>query len=158
MANKPPQPLIDPKICLQNKRLSLLLSETDATYHEAAKRLGLSDSVMKILYTICHLGGGNGQPCQLVDVVRLSGCNKQTINSALRKMEAADQLYLKKADGRRKLVYLTEKGQTLAQNTLQRLINLENEAMLNWTEAETELYLELTQRFLIDFKEKIKRL
>ena len=39
-----------------------------------------------------------------------------------------------------------------------RLIELENEAMLNWTEQETALYIELTQRFLQDLKEKIKRL
>ena len=43
---------INPEVCRQNKRLNLLLSETDAVYHEAAKRMGLADSDMKILYTI----------------------------------------------------------------------------------------------------------
>lgn len=154
MAKKPPQPTIDPQICQQNKRLNLLLFETDAIYYEVSKRLGLNDSDCKILYTMCHLGS----KCLLTDVVRFSGCNKQTVNSALRRMEADGLLYLQKADGRRKLICLTEKGRNLTQNTVERLIDLENEAMLNWTEAETNLYIELTQRYLQDFKEKIQRL
>ena len=154
MPNNPPQQPIDPQICQQNKRLNLLLFETDAIYYEAAKRLGLIDSDCKILYTMCHLGS----KCLLADVVRLSGCNKQTVNSALRRMEAEELIYLQKADGRRKLICLTEKGRLLSQNTVERLIEQENEAMLNWTEQETALYIELTQRFLQDLKEKIKRL
>ncbi len=39
-----------------------------------------------------------------------------------------------------------------------RLIELENEAMLNWTDQETDLYIELTQRFFQDFKAKIQKL
>ena len=90
---------INPEVCRQNKRLNLLLSETDAVYHEAAKRMGLADSDMKILYTLCHLG-------------------PQT----------------------------------------PRMIEMENEAMANWTEQETDLYIELTQRYLQDFKAKIQTL
>ena len=34
-------------------RFNYLLSETDAVYHDMSKRLGLSDSISQILYTIC---------------------------------------------------------------------------------------------------------
>lgn len=150
--NNPPPNL--QQVSQQNKRLNLLLCETDAVYYEAAKRLGLTDSALKILYVVCHMG----QPCPLADVVRLSGLRKQTINSALRKLEEQDVLFLQNTSGRRKEVCLTPAGQQLAANTVQRLIDLENEAMLNWTEQETALYIELTQRFLQDLKEKIERL
>ena len=36
------------------KRLYDLICETDAAYHEASVRLGIADSVMQILYTICR--------------------------------------------------------------------------------------------------------
>ena len=36
----------------QMKRFNLLLSEIDVAYHDAALRLGLSDSAMLILYTL----------------------------------------------------------------------------------------------------------
>ena len=34
------------------KRFNYLVGETDAAYHEAAQKLGLSDSVMQIFYII----------------------------------------------------------------------------------------------------------
>lgn len=157
MSNNPPQPNNSEKIQHLrelNKRLNLLLFETDAVYHEASKRLGLADSDKKILYTLCHLG----QQAPLVDVIRLSGINKQTVNSALRKLEKQDILYLQNANGRRKLLCLTSLGQQLVEKTVLRLIELENEAMLNWTDQETDLYIELTQRFFQDFKAKIQKL
>ena len=66
----------------QMKHLNLLTSELDKAYHEAALKLGLSDSVMLILYTLCWCEG----ECLLGDLT--SSASKQTINSALRKLEA----------------------------------------------------------------------
>jgi hypothetical protein len=39
------------------KRLNYLTSEIDAAYHEAARKLGLSDSTMMVLYAACNNGG-----------------------------------------------------------------------------------------------------
>ena len=41
------------------KRFNYLISETNAVYHEAAQKLGLSDSTQQVLYTICN----NGDSC-----------------------------------------------------------------------------------------------
>ena len=38
------------------RRLNYLMGETNAAYHEAALRLGLSDSAMRILYAVCDRG------------------------------------------------------------------------------------------------------
>ena len=39
------------------KRFNYLTAEINAAYHEAALLLGLSDSAMMVLYTICDSGG-----------------------------------------------------------------------------------------------------
>lgn len=79
------------------KRFNYLLSETTTVYHDAAARLGLSYSVMQILYTVCS--DGDGLRCPLSDVCRQTGISKQTVNSALRRLEAEGLAYLERAGG-----------------------------------------------------------
>lgn len=136
------------------KRFNYLSSEIDNTYHEIARRLNLSDSAMMILYTICNFG----ESCLLGDICRLSGVSKQTINSSIRKLESEGVIFLESRQGRRKLVRLTEQGKTLVENTVARLIDKENEALGAWTEEEQAVYLKLTERFLLQMKEKAKEL
>ncbi len=135
-------------------RINYLTNEIDAAYHEAARKLHLSDSALLILYTICNHGDG----CLLYDICRLSGASKQTINSALRKLEAEGTIYLETFDGKKKKVYLTEKGRQVTENTALRLIEIENDIIRSWSEAEQQIYIELTQRYLTSFQEKIKEL
>ena len=78
------------------KRFNYLLGEMDAVYHEMALKLGLSDSAMIILYTICDQGDG----CLLQNICRYSGMSKQTANSAIRKLEAEGIIYLESAGSR----------------------------------------------------------
>lgn len=134
------------------KKFNYLSSEIDAAYHEAAQRLGLSDSAMQILYTICN----HGEQCLISDICRLSGTSKQTINSALRKLEAEDIVYLETATGKKKTVCLTESGKRLVERTVVKLIKAENDIFSSWQEQELSLYLQLTQKYLISFKNKIK--
>lgn len=136
------------------KRFDYLTTEIDAAYHEAALKLGLSDSAMLILYTICN----NGEECLLNDITRSSGISKQTVNSALRKLEIEGVLYLEVFKGRKKKVCLTDKGKVLVKDTVLRLVKIENEIFGSWAEEEREIYIGLTQKYLSSFKEKIKEL
>lgn len=136
------------------QRLNYLMSETDAAYHEAAFRLGMSDSTMQILYAICN----SGNSCLLSDICRLSGTSKQTINSALRKLEEKGIVYLEASEGRKKRVCLTDKGRTLAEGTVVPLIEIENSILDSWPQEELEQYLELTRKYLVSFREKIQKL
>lgn len=135
------------------KRFSYMTSEIEAVYHEAALKFGLSDSSLRILYTVCLQGDG----CMLHEVVRLTGISKQTINSALRKLEEDDILYLKSAEGNKKRVYLTEKGKELSERSAMRILNIENGILSSWTQAEQNTYIELTEKFLLEFRDKIKK-
>ena len=87
-------------IAEEMKRFNYLTTEIDAAYHEAALKLGLSDSALLILYTICNCG----EACLLHDITRLSGISKQTVNSALRKLEDEGVVYLESFSGRKKKV------------------------------------------------------
>ena len=138
----------------EGRRYSYLTSEIEASYHEAASKFKLSDSAMRILYTICL----KGEEGLLSDIVRLSGISKQTINSSLLKLETDGIVYLKTADSRKKKVCLTEKGKALAQNSALQVLRFENEILDSWTEEEQQVYIELTERFLSSFKEKIKEI
>lgn len=136
------------------KRYNYLYSETDAAYHEAAFKLGLPDSSMLVLYAICSCGDS----CLLRDICRSSGISKQTINSALRRLEADEIVYLKNAGGKNKTVCLTEKGKKLAEQTAGKIIEMENAIFSSWNKEEVDQYLELTERYLHDFRERLRHL
>ena len=136
------------------KRFNYLIGETNAAYHEAAWKLGLSDSVMQILYAICN----SGDNCLLGEICRLSGISKQTVNSALRKLEVEGMVYLENAGGKKKRVCLTVSGKKLAESTVVRLIDIENGVLDSWPEEEVEQYLRLTGKYLNEFREKIREL
>lgn len=134
------------------KRFNYLFGEIEAVYHEAALKFGLSDSAMLVLYAICN----NGENCLLSDIIHLSGASKQTINSALRKLEAEGIVYLEAVNGKKKNVCLTKKGRELADRTVIRLLDIENGIFDSWSLEEQEQYLTLTHRYLTAFKEKLK--
>lgn len=134
------------------KRFNYLSGEIEAIYHEAALKFSLSDSAMLVLYAICN----NGESCLLSDIIHLSGASKQTINSALRKLEAEGIVRLEAVNGKKKNVCLTKKGRELTDRTVIRLLDIENGIFDSWSLEEQEMYLALTQRYLTAFKEKVK--
>ncbi len=136
------------------QRFNYLISETNAAYHEAALKLGMSDSIMQILYTICN----SGDSCQLGEICSLSGISKQTVNSALRKLEAGEIVYLKASGGRKKKVCLTDKGRALAAGTVVKLMEIENSILESWPKEEVEQYLKLTRKYLEALREKMRGL
>lgn len=136
------------------KRFNHLLGEIEAVYHEMALKFGQSDSVMNILYTICDYG----ESCPLQEICRRSRISKQTINSALRKLEREGIVYSEQAGVKGKNVCLTEKGKELVGDTAVRVIEAENGILASWPEEDVKKYLELTERFLVGIKEKAKEI
>lgn len=140
----------------QLQRVNLMISEINTVFHEASLRLGLTDSASMILYTI-QVHGQEGC-CPLGQILELTGLRKQTVNSALRKLEEDGILYLQTAEGRRKTVCLTETGKQFSARTAGLLAEKENEIYDSWTEEERRTYLELTRRYLDQIREKFKEL
>lgn len=141
-------------ISMEMKRFNYLISEIDSVYHEAALKLGLSDSAMSILYAICD----NGEGCLLQEICFYTGISKQTINSALRKLEKEGIVYLELLNAKSKKVYLTDKGRELAEKTAFRVLQMEDEIFASWKKEDVEKYLELTESYLVHLKKKINEL
>ncbi len=145
---------MNPNSSNEIKRFNLLHGEIEAVYHNSSLKLGISDSVSKILYAICSIGDS----LLLNDICRNAGLSKQTVNSAIRKLESEGIIYLQAVDGKSKRVCLTEKGKRFAERTASRLIVIENSIFESWAEDDVQKYLELTERFLTALKEKVEQL
>ena len=117
-------------------------------------KLGVSDSVLFILYMIYI----NGEKCLLYDIYKLSGISKQTINSAIRKLEKEEIVYLEKYNGKTKMVCLTEKGKSYASQTAAKLLEAEYNAFRDWSEEEIDVYLRLIEKHNTSLRKQIKNL
>ena len=136
------------------RRINDLANETDALYHQASLKLGISDSVSIVLYSIYD----TGESCLLSDIYKKSGINKQTVNSAVRHLEAAGVLYLQQHTGRTKKVMLTELGKDYIQKTAARLYEAEMRVFDSWTQEEIDAYVHLMEKFAGCFRRQIERL
>ena len=136
------------------RRINYLMTEIDALYHQAAVKMGLSDSVACVLYTIYEAKGS----CLLSEIYKKTGVSKQTINSALRKLEQEGILYLEPSGARSKRVCLTEAGLRVADATAGRLIRLENSIFDEWPAEDVQQYLGLMERYLQAFRCKLPEL
>lgn len=136
------------------KRYNHLLGEIEAVYHDISFRMGISDSVSKILYTICNMG----EHCPLSLICRQTGMSKQTVNSAIRRLEEQGIVRLTAVDGKSKDVCLTDAGKDLARRTAQRIIEMENDILSSWPQEDVQRYLALTERFLQDLEYRAKDL
>lgn len=136
------------------RRYNHLVGEIDGVYHEMALKLGLSDSAMLVLYTLCV----QGDACPLREICRSSGLSKQTVNSALRKLEAEGTVYLAPTSAKSKTVCLTEAGRALAAETAGQIIRLENEIFDAWPREDVARYLDLTERYLLALRARAEAL
>ena len=128
---------------LQAGEYTHLSGEINSLYHEMAVKMGVSDSVMNILYVICE----EGDRCLQSEISRLTGISRQTINSAIRKLEKDEIVYLEQGQGRNTIVCLTEKGRKFAAEKIEPLFEIENKIWNEWTAEEQRQYLTLTQKY-----------
>ena len=135
------------------RRINCLSNDLEAIYHQAAVKLGISDSALLILYMIHDLG----DTCLPSDICKLTGISKQTVNSALRKLEADEILYLQH-NGRTKQLCLTEKGKDYIAKTAAKLFEAECTAFENWTEEDIDLYLQLTEKYNASLRQQVEKL
>lgn len=133
-------------------RVNCLNSDLEAIYHQFARQVGISDSALHVLYVVHEKGGS----CPLYDIRRESGISKQTINSALRKLEDEGILYLEQDKGRTKRVCLTEKGKALTDRTAAPLFEAECSAFNGWSDQEISQYLNLMEKYNVSFRQEIE--
>lgn len=135
-------------------RVNCLAADLETIYHQAALKLGLSDSTMFVLYLLYEKGGS----CMLYDIRKETNISKQTIHSAVRKLEKEGILYLQQQDGRAKMVHLTEKGKGYAKQTVGRLFQAECGTFEGWTEMEISLYMNLSEKYNEHLRKQIEKM
>ena len=135
------------------KKINYLTSEIDSLYHQSSVKLGISDSVSIILYSVWD----EGESCLLSDIYKKSGISKQTVNSAIRNLEADNILYLEQHKGRAKKVILTDKGKGFVNQTIVRLQKAEANAFGTWSEEEINTYIQLMEKYVDCFRSQIEK-
>ena len=133
-------------------KINNFITVLNALYHRASVKLGISDSVFVVLYEIFD----EGDECLLTEIYKKSGISKQTVNSAIRKLEEDGILYLAHFKGKNKKVMLTEKGKAYLEQTAARIYEAECRAFAGWTVAEMEEYLRLTEKFAESFRQQVQ--
>ena len=128
---------------LKANQYTYLAGEINALYHEAAVKTGVSDSVQNILYVICE----KGDRCLQSEISKLTGISRQTINSAIHKLEKEGIITLEQGKGRNTIVCLTVEGKAFARQKIYPLFEIENKIWEDWTEEEQQQYLLLTQKY-----------
>ena len=126
----------------------------ESLYHKASLKLGITDSVSVILYTVYDMGDG----CLLSDVYKFSGINKQIVDSAIRGLEADDILNLEKNTGKTKRIVMTDKGKALIEKTVARLHAAETAAFETWQDKEVADYLRLMDKYTECFHRQVDKL
>ena len=81
------------------------------------------------------------------DIFRLTGMSRQTINTAIRKLEKDEIVYLKQGTGRNTIVCLTEKGKVFCNRNISAILEIEDKIWSEWTDEERKQYLTLAQKY-----------
>lgn len=130
-----------------------LLKEYDDIYRNVAKCFHMSETEFWILY---HLYTEKKQPTQRELCMRLHA-PKQTIHSALRKMEHEGWIqYMEANDHRMKRILLCDKGKAAAHQSVALITEKEEQAFLCFSEEEKSLFLSLLQRYIVHLQENMK--
>ena len=145
---------MDINVSKELRRFNRLMGEINGTYHEASVKLGLSDSTVSVLYTLCS----EGSPCALHEIVRQSGMSKQTINSSIRKLEREGHIILKPGKGRQMHIFLTETGMELAKERIFPVIEIENKVFDSMPEEESRELLRLSRKYIEMLEENAKEI
>ena len=133
-------------------RINYLMFEMESFYHQAALKLGISDSVSIVLYTLYDAG----TDCLLSDIYKKTGISKQTVNSAIRTLESSGIVYLEPYMGRSKKVILTEKGKEYIQKTAAKIYLAEIQAFDTWSDDEISMYIKLMEKYANCFRQQVE--
>ena len=125
------------------KEYNQTYTELNAIYHEAARKMHLSDSAFDILYGLYDMGDS----CQQRDICNASCMPKQTVHSSISKLEKEGYLTLVSGTGRNKYIRLTDSGKELIEKKLLPLIYIENDAFNCMSTEECVQMLTLNKKY-----------
>lgn len=160
-------PISDLNICRQgesawiikNNRKKLyeynnVLRSIDDCYRNIAKRYGFSEAAFWTLYTLRMEPGNITQS----DVCTVLYQPKQTVNSALKKLESEGYITLTPAGAHTKNISLTKSGTKLCEQTVDKVIEAECAALGNMTDEESENMTALMKLYSVLLKSQTAKI
>lgn len=136
------------------KEVNRLYKELDDIYHDVSVKLGISDSVLTILYALVEMGDG----CIQKDISDQFHISRQTINSAIKKLQSQGYITLEQGKGRDMQIFLTPDGKKFADAIIGPIVELENSVFEEMTPEESREFLRLSQKYVSLFREKVKQI
>lgn len=135
----------------------MLSKEIDEEYGALADVYGVSDGFFWIMYV---LRSRDGETSTQTDVAKELSMNKQTVSSAIKKMEAEGYITLETtADNRKnKIIRLTKKGVDFAEQSVDNVFDCEIQAFDKLTQREKEQFLRLSSKYAKNLKALFKNL
>ncbi len=134
-----------------NQEHNRLYKEMDDLYHSVAVRCGMSDSAFDILYSICVLGEG----CTQKEICQVSFVKKQTINSAIQKLEREGVLRLAHGNGREVKIFLTREGKRLLDERVAPVLRQEEAVFAEMSEKDSRELLRLVSGYVSCLRQKL---
>ena len=136
---------INDNIDMQLTLFDQLFKKMDDSYHQFAKYSGLSDTAFWI---ICALQDEEETYIQK-DLCKMWSYSKQTINSALKKLEERKLIEFASVPGNKKdkRVLLTLEGKKVAKEMVKPLMETEKKAFGNLSKEERKQLLNLIQKY-----------
>lgn len=133
-----------------------LYKEIDEIYHMLARYYGISDCALWILYIIRELDENHTQN-KICEMLSLS---KQTVNSALKKLEKEGYIKLEYSPGnqKNKLIQLTDYGKTFTRKTIDNVIKMEKNVFSQFSVEERTTFLGLFEKYVRQLQIESKRI
>lgn len=131
-----------------------VLKSVDESYRNVAKRYGLSEAAFWALYTLRVEPGSITQS----DVCNVLYQPKQTVNSALKKLESEGYITLTPAGAHTKNISFTESGIKLCEQTVDKVIGAECDTFREMTDDDAENLIALQRTYSILLKNKLNNL
>lgn len=131
-----------------------LYKEMDEIYHQYAKRQGISDTALWLLYSLYEDGAGYTQR----ELCSAWHYPPQTINSALKSLVNQGYIQLKPVEGnqKNKRIVLTEAGNEMMQEIISPLIRAEKRTFQRLEKSERDALLSLTHKYVSLLKGEVK--
>ena len=123
-------------------RINRINDEIAALYHRASTKMGLADSEMSILYLLCDYGSVTQR-----QIIQYTGMSKQTLSSAVKRMERNGWLRHGDENGNRRELVPTPAGYQMIRDFILPLMNAEESIFSGWSEEERRRYLQLTEKY-----------
>lgn len=132
------------------KEFNQLLKKMDNVYDKLAKSSGISDTAFWIIYTIKN----EKETYKQKDLCVMWSYSKQTINSALKKLEEQNIIKLVSLPENKKdkKIILTDYGEQIAKELIDPVNEIEKESLKQLKEA--NIFIDLFKKYIETMEEK----